>query len=88
MIPALREALANIARHARARNAQASIEAADEVTLTGIDDGVGAPDEVIGRRGTKNMDERAVSLGDTRTLGNLDSGCARLGWRVPASPRG
>lgn len=86
MIPALREALANVARHARAHNVRVSIEAADEVTLTVIDDGAGVPDQVVGGRGTQNMRERAESLGGTCTLGNLDSGGARLEWRVPASP--
>lgn len=85
LLPTLREALSNVARHARAREVRVVVAVSDDVTLTVLDDGVGVPREVLGGRGTGNMRSRAESLGGSCTLTNRDRGGARLHWCVPAA---
>jgi PAS domain S-box-containing protein len=84
LVPTLREALANVARHAQARNVRVAISVGDVVSLTVTDDGVGVPDEVIGGRGLSNMADRASTMGGTMELTNQPSGGSRLLWSVPA----
>jgi PAS domain S-box-containing protein len=85
LIPVLREALSNVARHAHARSARVTLIFTDHVTLTVSDDGVGVPDEVLGGRGIRNLGERARLLGGESTLTNQPGGGSLLTWRVPAS---
>ncbi|RSS79723.1 GAF domain-containing sensor histidine kinase [Streptomyces sp. WAC06614] len=79
------EALTNIARHARATRAEASIVAADGVLTVGVtDNGVGLPED--GRRsGLRNLAERAERLGGSMKVGPAEPGGAgtRLEWWVP-----
>jgi PAS domain S-box-containing protein len=84
LVPVLREALSNIARHARAKNVRVVLRAGNEdVTMTVADDGVGVPDEVIGGHGLNNMSERARLLGGECSVANQSSGGALLTFRVP-----
>lgn len=72
MIASMREALGNVARHARASQASVLIEIIDDqVVMTVSDNGVGPPiDEasVRGGHGLSNLMSRAVTFGGTCTL--------------------
>jgi signal transduction histidine kinase len=83
LLPVLREALSNTARHAKADRADVSVVVDDDsVTLTVTDDGVGLSTD--GRRsGLANLDARALSLGGTFTAHRAPEGGTELSWRVP-----
>ncbi len=81
--PVLREALANVAKHAGATHVRVAVSVTDRVTLTITDDGVGIPDQVIGGRGVANMTARAHELGGNLTIENQPSGGVRVTWDVP-----
>lgn len=84
LIASLREALSNVARHARATRVEVEVVFDDEVRLTVRDDGAGppAPDAPRGK-GLKNMGERAERLGGTFELRPAEGGGTLLEWRVP-----
>ncbi|MEU6300398.1 sensor histidine kinase [Streptomyces erythrochromogenes] len=85
VLAVLGEALANVARHARATRAEASVVARDGVlTVTVTDNGVGVPGG--GRRsGLRNLAERAERLGGRMQVTAREAGEAgtRLTWSVP-----
>ena len=82
MLPALREALANVAKHANASRADVAVEAGPDLVLTVRDNGVGMRD--TGRRsGLANLAERAGELGGTLRTGAGPNGGTELEWRVP-----
>jgi PAS domain S-box-containing protein len=83
LVPTLREALSNVARHARARRVRVAISVGDEVVLTVTDDGVGVPEEVLGGRGLTNLANRAEKLDGTFDITAEPTGGSRLTWRVP-----
>jgi two-component system, NarL family, sensor histidine kinase DevS len=82
MLAALREGLANVAKHAQASRASVTVEAGTDLVLTVQDNGVGLAR--TGRRsGLANLEERASELGGTlRTLTAVGGGTT-LEWRVP-----
>jgi signal transduction histidine kinase len=83
LLPVLREALSNSARHANASRADVSV-VVDEtwVTLTVSDNGVGLADE--GRRsGLANLEARAASLGGSFVAHSAPEGGTELVWRAP-----
>ncbi|MCY0928005.1 GAF domain-containing protein [Streptomyces sp. H27-H1] len=83
----LGEALANVARHARAARAEVAIILAEGVlAVTVSDDGVGVADG--GRRsGLRNLAERAEARGGGLSLSaRPDGGGTRLDWRIPLAP--
>ncbi|GAA1570590.1 MULTISPECIES: sensor histidine kinase [Streptomyces] len=92
VLAVLREALANVARHARAAHADVSVVADDGLlTVTVTDDGVGLP--AGGRRsGLRNLGVRAARLGGRMDVAARDRGPGgaprgtRLVWQVPLSP--
>ncbi len=84
LVPVLREALTNVARHADAHSARVVVSASNEVVLQVSDDGVGVPDEVLGGRGLANMSSRAHGLGGSCTIEAVPGGGSLLTWRVPA----
>jgi signal transduction histidine kinase len=84
LVATLREALANIARHAHARRADVSITVEGEVTLEVRDDGVGPGDAFrAGGKGLANMRQRAESLGGTMQVQAAEPSGTVLTWRVP-----
>ena len=83
LLAVVREALTNVARHARATSADVNLEVGDEVVLTITDDGVGIADD--GRRsGLANMTERAESVGGSFAATSRPEGGTVAVWRVPA----
>ena len=84
LLAVLREALANIARHAGAGSVRVSVRAAgNEVVLQVEDDGVGM-DTSLARGGVVNMGERAHDLGGAFEAGPGPGGKGTMiTWRVP-----
>lgn len=84
LLGALREALANVAKHARARRVEVLVAVErDWMLLQVTDDGVGVPD-VLGRRsGLLNLAERAARYGGSCTIQPASGGGSVLSWRVP-----
>lgn len=85
LLAVLREALSNIARHAKADEAEVEIAVSpDEVVLTVTDNGAGLPVE-RSESGLRNARRRAASHGGTLELEpGLPSGTV-FRWRVPVS---
>jgi len=83
LLPVVREALTNTARHAKADHADVSV-VVDEawVTVTVTDDGCGLP-EISRRSGLANLDARAHSLDGTFVAQSAPEGGTELIWRVP-----
>ena len=82
LLGALREALSNAARHARASKVEVTVEAGPELVLLVRDNGIGLPE--TGRRsGLANLAERAALLGGTMRAGPAGGGGTELEWRVP-----
>jgi signal transduction histidine kinase len=84
VLAALREALSNVARHARARMVEVEVLAGDDLVLRVIDDGVGPPDVLPDTgNGVRNMASRASRLGGAFELRAGERSGAELEWRVP-----
>ena len=84
LLSVLREALSNVARHAKASRVDVEVEAYDELVLRVVDDGVGLP--VGGRRsGLLNLQERAALLGGSLYAASAPVNGTELIWRVPLS---
>ncbi|MGH3389590.1 MAG: GAF domain-containing protein [Actinomadura sp.] len=84
LLAVVREALSNVARHARAGEAAVAIDVGDQLELRVEDDGVGIPEG--GRRsGLRNLQERAERLGGTLEITPRTGGGTVLLWRVPLS---
>ncbi|MEY9214524.1 GAF domain-containing protein [Thermobifida halotolerans] len=82
VLAVLREALSNIARHARASRADITVCVGSGVTLTVTDDGVGLPER--GRRsGLRNLAGRAEALGGSFEAVRRPEGGTLLRWQVP-----
>jgi len=84
VIAVVRESLANVARHANARNCSVSIAVGDaDVTVTVDDDGDGLGKDAGAPSGTANLAHRAASHGGEFTLANGAERGARARWSVP-----
>ncbi|TDC71702.1 GAF domain-containing protein [Actinomadura sp. GC306] len=82
LLAVVREALSNVARHARASQVTVVIGVGDDLVLRVEDDGVGIPEG--GRRsGLRNLAERAESLGGSCTTHSPEDGGTVLVWQVP-----
>jgi len=83
VLAVLREALSNVARHARASNVSITLRVeAGRLSVTVADDGVGIPDGVV-HSGLANMRERAARHGGTC---QIRAGAAKgtiIEWSVP-----
>jgi signal transduction histidine kinase len=81
MLVALREALANAAKHAQASRVDITVETGTDLVLMVKDNGVGIT-RTTRRSGLANLAERAADLGGTlRTA--AEGGGTELEWRVP-----
>lgn len=85
VLAALREALSNVARHARASRAEVTLAAsAGELRLEVVDDGVGPNRSAsTAGKGLLNMAERAEALNGSFALSARPEGGTRIEWRVP-----
>lgn len=83
LVAALREALSNVARHARASSVEVVVSADDELTLSVADDGVGPSSELTAGHGLENLRARAESLGGTCIVRRRAAGGTVVEWRVP-----
>jgi two-component system sensor histidine kinase DevS len=84
LLPALREALSNVARHAGASSVRVIVDAHDEVCLMVVDDGVGIPESVVGGNGLANLTARAERLGGSCSARRGEAGGSVVVWSVPA----
>jgi signal transduction histidine kinase len=82
LLAALREALANTAKHARATRADVVVEAGEELVLAVRDNGVGLG-RSNRRSGLANLADRAGALSGSLHTGTLAGGGTELVWRVP-----
>jgi signal transduction histidine kinase len=82
LIPVLREALSNAARHAQATDVRVVIRVDDTVELSVTDNGVGTPESVFGGHGLQNLRTRASSMGGACVL-TPDGGGTVLTWSAP-----
>ena len=86
LLAALREALANAAKHAKASRVDVTVEAGTDLVLTVRDNGVGLG-EPTRRSGLANLAERAAEWGGTMRASAAESGGTELEWRVPLPGR-
>jgi signal transduction histidine kinase len=83
ILAVVREALANVARHAKAHTVRVSVRAADgQVAVVVQDDGVGA-DAALARGGLVNLQDRAADLGGTFEVRHAEGAGTVIDWRVP-----
>jgi PAS domain S-box-containing protein len=86
VVPTLREALSNVAKHAAAHHVRVVVSSGDHVVVTVTDDGVGIAGEVLGGHGLTNLAHRAETLGGSLEVATADDGGGtRFRWWVPAS---
>ena len=85
LLPVLREAVSNVARHALADQAEVEVEVRDrELVLTVADDGTGVP-PARAESGLRNARRRASGLGGSMELAPNQPRGTILTWRVPLS---
>ncbi|HVM67218.1 MAG TPA: PAS domain S-box protein [Acidimicrobiales bacterium] len=87
LLAVLREALSNVARHARAGSVQVTVDARDGLLLRVEDDGAGLQAEGgrHGGHGLGNMAARAEKLGGEFVLEPGSRSGTRLTWHVPVA---
>jgi signal transduction histidine kinase len=84
LLATLREALSNVARHAKATRVDVTVEIDEDVCLRVVDDGIGPPDEKSrSGRGLLNMAARAERLGGAFALRPGPPRGSVLEWRAP-----
>jgi PAS domain S-box-containing protein len=83
LLPTLREALSNAARHAGASAVEIYVDGSDGVTLRVLDNGRGLPSEIGGGNGIRNVTERAARLGGACSIAARPDGGTALEWHVP-----
>jgi signal transduction histidine kinase len=86
LLAALREALANVAKHAQASRADVAVEAGHDLVLTVRDNGVGHGGATR-RSGLADLTERAGESGGTMRVATATEGGTELEWRVPLPAR-
>ena len=85
LIPVLREALSNVARHARASAVDVDVQHADGlITLRVSDNGRGLSSDRSGGNGLRNVVARAEKLEGHCSVVSSGEGGSVLEWQVPA----
>jgi signal transduction histidine kinase len=86
LLPVLREAVSNVARHALADQAQIEVDVNGQVLrLTVVDDGIGVAEERV-ESGLRNVRRRAAGLGGSVELTRNEPRGTTLVWQVPLVP--
>ncbi|MFL6141495.1 MAG: GAF domain-containing sensor histidine kinase [Labedaea sp.] len=84
LLATLREALANVARHAQASSVSVQLRVADgELTMDVLDDGIGIPLDRERNSGLANLTRRAERWGGNLAVAPGGGGGTRLTWTVP-----
>jgi two-component system sensor histidine kinase DevS len=84
LVASLREALSNVAKHARATRVAIDVRIHDNsLALLVVDDGIGVGDPARSGNGLANMRERAQGLGGVFDVSSPRGGGTSLAWRVP-----
>jgi two-component system, NarL family, sensor histidine kinase DevS len=84
LLPTLREALSNVARHAQAQNVTVQVTVGSDLVLYVGDDGIGPSSDVGGSgHGLTNMRARAERHGGSFTIRRGETGGTVVEWRVP-----
>jgi signal transduction histidine kinase len=84
VVMVLREALSNVARHARATATRVSLEADQASVHLRVDDnGQGIPAQLRPGNGIANMRHRAGALGGVATVSRRRGGGTRVEWSCP-----
>lgn len=87
LIPTLREALSNVAKHAHATRVDVELVVDSEVRLRVADDGIGVPERPDGAgSGLGNIADRATLLGGSCTVRRGPDGGTVVEWCVPRQP--
>ncbi|MFI5045980.1 MAG: PAS domain S-box protein [Acidimicrobiia bacterium] len=86
LLPTLREALSNVARHAGATWARVAVTHGPDVSLSVDDDGRGIEERASTTgHGLRNMRDRAVRLGGRCDVARRPEGGTSIEWRVPVT---
>jgi signal transduction histidine kinase len=89
VLAVLREALSNVARHAKASAVEVRLEAGTHLVLEVSDDGVGLPAErPPAGSGLRNIATRAEAFGGGTSVVDRAGGGATMRWEVPLGPEG
>ena len=83
LLATLREALSNVARHAKATSVEVELLVHDDVVLRVADDGIGLAGPVTRGHGLKNLEARAARRGGSFGLRAGSAEGTALEWRVP-----
>ena len=85
LLATLREALTNVAKHAKASRTDIELDVRDDVIRLRVrDDGIGPPSDDAPRgKGLENMAARARRLEGTMSLEPAEAGGTVLEWQVP-----
>ena len=85
VVPVVREALTNVAKHAEARSVELELSVdVHELRIRVADDGRGLPSRITAGFGLKNLRRRADDLGGKATIGPRDGdGGTVVEWTVP-----
>lgn len=89
LLATLREALSNVARHARATevSVRLRVDEGRRLTLEVVDNGIGIPAVRERNSGLASLDRRATRIGGRLTIGPGSHGGTRLVWTVPMGRR-
>ncbi len=85
LVAVVREALANVSRHARATHVAVSVVTAESLTITVTDDGIGIDPTTVGS-GLANLRARADNHGGSLRLAPKDPHGTVLTWAVDIPP--
>lgn len=93
VLAVLREALANVARHAQASSVEVHVRGSeDQLEVIVTDDGIGPPAEAVEAavtrgegNGLRNMRARAARVGGTVTVERAETGGTRIRWTAAAN---